>query len=60
MPEYDFFAIAEGDGWVVKDRWRLTAESFADACIMAQELEDDPDILYTDFEEVGYETINKS
>lgn len=52
MPEYDFFAIAEGDGWVVKDRWRLTADTFADACIMAQTFEDDPDVLYTEFVEV--------
>lgn len=52
MPEYNFFATAEGEGWRVRDRWRLTAESFADACIMAQTYEDDPDILYTDFEEV--------
>lgn len=53
MEEYDFFAIAEGDGWTVKDRWRLRAESFSDACIMAQTFEDDPDILYTEFVEVN-------
>lgn len=52
MTEYNFFAIAEGDGWTVRDRWQLEAESFADACIMAQELEDDPNILYTEFVEV--------
>lgn len=54
MPEYNFFAIAEGDGWTIRDRWSLTAETFADACIMAQELEDDSNILYTDFVEVNY------
>lgn len=52
MPEYNFFSIAEGKGWRVNTRWRLEADSFSDACIMAQELEDDPDILYTDFVEV--------
>jgi len=52
VAEYNLFALADGDGWSVKTRWRLEAESFADACIMAQEMEDDPDVLYTEFVEV--------
>lgn len=53
MAEYNFFARAEGDRWAVSTRWQLEAQTFADACIMAQELEDDPDIIYTEFLEVG-------
>lgn len=52
MTEYNFFSIADVLGGKVHTRWRLEAESFSDACIMAQELEEDPDILYTEFVEV--------
>lgn len=52
MAEYNFFSIAEFEGGKVRARWRLDADSFADACIMAQELEEDPDVLYTEFVEV--------
>lgn len=38
MAEYNFFAIYRFPGASVQDRWRLEADSFLQACEMAQEL----------------------
>lgn len=38
MAEYNFFAIYRIPGASVQDRWRLEADSFLQACEMAQEL----------------------
>ena len=47
MTEYNFFAVAKGEGWNVSDRYKIEAETFSDACIEAQELEGE--LIYTEF-----------
>lgn len=61
---YDFWAVAfdDGRGNRMRDRWRLTAGSFEEACEMAQALHDDESAEYGFEQEVytGYDLIEVS
>jgi hypothetical protein len=47
MDTYDFYAVSNFDGGSIRDRYKLDAESFPDACAQAQQME--PDTVYDEF-----------
>lgn len=59
MKEYDFFAVRTGDGYSVGDRYRLEANTFAEACYLAQvneleeaSVEEREPAMYNSFREI--------